>query len=67
MDLSFKKCEALLREVHATKKILKSIKRVNVFQGADPEKFTNENNLSNEEIDEITEYILPNKIILRLG
>ncbi|KAK6089983.1 hypothetical protein P3W45_001029 [Vairimorpha bombi] len=66
MESLFKKYETRFRKVHTTEKILKSVKRVNVFQGADLYMIFKDLNMSKDEINEMVKYLLLNNIIFKV-
>lgn len=66
MENLFRKHEKKLRKVNSQEKILKSVKRVNVFKGADFIKILESLEFSKDTIKEFMIYLLVNSIILKV-
>lgn len=66
METLYKQQEKNLRTINSTEKILKSVKRVNVFSGADLVSKLKDQNISKEQILELVKYMLLNNIIFKV-
>lgn len=66
MENLFKQQEKNLRTINSTEKILKSVKRVKVFSGADIVLKLKDQNMSKDQIIELIKYMLLNNIIFKV-